>query len=102
MTGGYMGKLLWVNLSAGEIKIETPEEKFCREYIGGYGFGARLIYERQKAKVDPLGEENIFGLLTGPLAGTPATFGSRFAAVGKSPLTGGWGDANSGGILGPI
>lgn len=101
MTGGYMGKLLWVNLSTGEIKIETFEESFCRSFIGGYGFGARLLYSRQKAGVDALSPENTLGLITGPLTGTPATFGSRYVAVAKSPLTGGWGDANSGGYFGP-
>ncbi len=101
MSGGYMGKLLWVDLTAGTFKEESLDEKTCRQYIGGYGLAARLIYDRQKAGVDALGPENIFGLMPGPLTGTPAMVGARFAAVGKSPLTGGWGDANSGGYFGP-
>ncbi|HLB27705.1 MAG TPA: aldehyde ferredoxin oxidoreductase family protein [Dehalococcoidales bacterium] len=101
MAGGYMGKILWVNLSNGEIKEETPEENLYRDFIGGYGIGARLLYSRQKAKVDPLGPENIFGLLTGPLVGTPVPSGTRYTAVAKSPLTGGWGDANAGGDFAP-
>jgi aldehyde:ferredoxin oxidoreductase len=48
-----------------------------------------------------LGPENILGFVTGPLTGTPAVTGVRYQAVGKSPLTGGWGDANSGGYFGP-
>lgn len=102
MTGGYMGKLLFVNLSTGEINPEEPDEKLYRDFIGGYGIGARILYSRQKAGVDPLGPENMLGLLTGPLTGTPAPFGCRYAAVGKSPLTGGWGDANSGGDFAPF
>src|SRR3972149_3430766 len=101
MTGGYMGKILWVNLSNREIKEETPEESLYKDFIGGYGVGARLLYSRQKPKVDPLGPENIFGLLTGPLVGTPVPSGTRYTAVAKSPLTGGWGDANAGGSFGP-
>jgi aldehyde:ferredoxin oxidoreductase len=101
MLGGYMGKLLWVDLTTGAFKEESLDEKICRQYIGGYGLAARLIYDRQKPGVDALGPQNIFGLMTGPLTGTPATVGARFAAVGKSPLTGGWGDANSGGYFGP-
>ncbi|MFH0768886.1 MAG: aldehyde ferredoxin oxidoreductase family protein [Chloroflexota bacterium] len=101
MVGGYMGKLLFVDLSTGDIKIETPEENLYRNFIGGYGIGARILYSRQKGGVDPLGPENILGLVTGPLTGTPATVGSRYAAVAKSPLTGSWGDANSGGYFGP-
>ena len=100
MAGGYMGKILFVNLSTGEIKEETPEERLYRDFIGGYGIGARLLYSRQKGGVDPLGPENTLGLITGPLTGTPAVVGTRYTAVAKSPLTGGWGDANSGGDFG--
>jgi len=101
MLNGYMGKLLFVNLSTGEIAEEIPDESLYRDYIGGYGIGAKIIYDRQKAGVDALGPENMFGLITGPLTGTPANTGARYTAVCKSPLTGGWGDANSGGIFGP-
>ncbi len=101
MLYGYMGKLLFVNLSTGEITEETPDDSFYRDYIGGYGVGARILYDRQKGGVDPLGPENIFGLVTGPLTGSPAVGGARYQAMAKSPLTGGWGDANSGGHFGP-
>ena len=101
MPGGYMGKILFVDLSTGAIKEETLEEKMCHDFIGGYGIGARILYSRQKAGVEPLGPENIFGLISGPLTGTLVPTGTRFGAVGKSPLTGGWGDANSGGFFGP-
>jgi len=102
MAGGYVGKLLFVDLSKGELKDEALDEKLCRDFIGGYGFGARIIYSRQKAGVEPLGPENTLGFMTGPLTGTAAAFGSRYAVVvGRSPLTKGWGDANSGGDFGP-
>jgi len=101
MTGGYMGKILFVDLSNGAIKEETLEEKMCRDFIGGYGIGARILYSRQKAGINPLGPENILGLITGPLTGTPVLSAVRYTAVAKSPLTGGWGDANSGGDFGP-
>jgi aldehyde:ferredoxin oxidoreductase len=101
MAGGYMGKILWVDLSFGRIKEEELDMALARDFIGGYGLGARLLYSRQKAGVDPLGPENTLGLITGPLTGTPATFGARYTVVAKSPLTGSWGDANSGGHFGP-
>jgi aldehyde:ferredoxin oxidoreductase len=101
MAGGYIGKLLFVDLSTGEIKEETPEERLYRDFIGGYGIGARTLYSRQKGGVDPLGPENTLGIVTGPLTGTPAPFGCRYVVVGKSPLTGGWGDANCGADFGP-
>src|SRR4030042_816110 len=101
MAGGYMGKILWVNLSTGKIKEEKPKKSLYKDYIGGYGLGARILYDRMKPGADPLGPDNILGLVTGPFTGTPIPSGARYAAVAKSPLTGGWGDANSGGFFGP-
>jgi len=101
MAGGYMGKLLFVDLGNGKIAEESPDDAFCRKFIGGYGFGSKIMYDRMKPGVDPLGPDNVFGVLTGPLTGTPAVIGSRYTVVAKSPLTGGWGDANSGGFFGP-
>lgn len=101
MIGGYMGKVLFVDLSAGKIETDVLDEQTYRDFIGGYGLGARILYGRQAAGVDALGPENILGFVTGPLVGTPAPTGARYVVVGKSPLTGTWGDANSGGEFGP-
>jgi len=89
--------MLFVNLSDGTIRQEELSEDLARNFIGGYGIGAKILYDRMKADADPLSPDNIFGLGTGPLtlAGTVST--CRFTAMGKSPLTGYWGDANSGG-----
>jgi aldehyde:ferredoxin oxidoreductase len=102
MVNGYAGKILFVNLTTGAMREETPDEKLYRDFLGGYGLGAKILYDRQKPGADPLGPDNILGLVTGPLTGTPAISGTRFVAVAKSPLTGGWGDANSGGYFGPF
>ena len=101
MAGGYIGRMLFVDLSTGKINEETPDESLYRDFIGGYGVGARVLYSRQKGGIDPLGPENILGIVTGPLTGTPTPLGCRYAVVGKSPLTGGWGDANCGSDFGP-
>ncbi len=101
MAGGYMGKLLFVDLSSGTLTEEPVDEQMARDFIGGYGFGARILWDRMKPGADPLGPDNILGFVTGPLTGTPALIGSRYMVVGKSPLTGTWGDANSGGDFGP-
>ena len=100
MTAGYAERIGFVNLSTGETKEEKLDEKLARDFIGGYGLGVRVLFERQKAGADPLGPENILGFTTGPLTGTPVPTGGRYMAVCKSPLTGGWGDANSGGFFG--
>jgi aldehyde:ferredoxin oxidoreductase len=101
MAGGYVGKIGYVNLSNGEIREEKLDEKMARDYIGGHGLGARVLFENQRGGVDPLGPENILGFVTGPLTGAPVPTGGRYMVVCKSPLTGGWGDANSGGVFGP-
>lgn len=101
MSRGYMGKLLWIDLSSGSIEEEVLQDDFCRKYIGGYGFGTKILYDRTEPGVDPLGPDNILGFLTGVLTATPAIIGSRYVVVCKSPLTNSWGDANSGGFFGP-
>jgi aldehyde:ferredoxin oxidoreductase len=102
MAHGYMGKIMNVSLTDGKITEEALDENLCRDYIGGYGIGARLLYERIPAGADPFGPDNILGFLTGTLTGTPALIGSRFVVVAKSPKTAGsWGDANCGGFFGP-
>ena len=101
MQGGYIGKTLFVDLTTGQIKEEKHDDALYRSFLGGYGIGARILFSRQPARVDPLGAENMLGFVTGPLTGTPALFGSRFTVVAKSPLTSTWGDANCGGAFGP-
>jgi aldehyde:ferredoxin oxidoreductase len=101
MLGGYVRKILWVDLAAGKIREEVPKEQLLREYIGGYGLGARYLYDRMPAGVDPLGPKNILGFVTGPVTGSSLPTGTRWGVVGKSPLTGGWGDANASGYFGP-
>ena len=100
MSRGYMGKILKVDLSERRIEDEALDENIAYRFIGGYGIGARIIFSEQKAGVDPLGPDNLLGFLTGPLTGTPAISGTRYTVAAKSPLTGCWGDANSGGSFG--
>ncbi len=101
MARGYMGKLLDVDLSTGKVRVERLPQALCRQFLGGYGLGAKLLYDRMKPGTDALGPENLLGFFTGPLTGSPAIEGNRFVVVCKSPLTGTWGDANCGGTFGP-
>jgi len=101
MHGGAMGKMLWVDLSKGSFKEEAIGEEVYRKFLGGYGLGAKILFDRMPKKADPLGPGNILGLVPGLLTGTGASFSGRFMVVAKSPLTGGWGDANCGGYFAP-
>ncbi|HWO93965.1 MAG TPA: aldehyde ferredoxin oxidoreductase family protein [Dehalococcoidia bacterium] len=96
----YNGKILNVNLSTGEISTEHLDDSFYRTYLGGYGMGSRLLFDRIPAGADALGPDNILGFFPGLLTGTPL-FGSRFQVCAKSPKNNGWGDANCGGDFGP-
>jgi aldehyde:ferredoxin oxidoreductase len=95
------GTLLSVELQSQSCELEAVPPKLYRQYLGGYGLGAALLLERMNPASDPLGPENILGFAAGYLTGTGAYIASRFMAFGKSPSTGGWGDANCGGYFGP-
>ena len=101
MDGGYTGRILYADLTRGQTHDEPLDDRLLLAYLGGYGVGARLLYDLVPRGADPLGPENVLGFMTGPLTGTPALVGSRYEAFAKSPLTRGWGDANSGGDFGP-
>lgn len=101
MPNGYWGRILFVNLSTGQIEVETLPDAIYRRYLGGYGLGVRVLYERIPPGADPLGPDNILGFVPGLLTGSGAPFSGRSMVVAKSPLTGGWGDANCGGKIGP-
>jgi aldehyde:ferredoxin oxidoreductase len=96
----FNGRILNVNLTTGQHWVEELPESMYREYLGGYGLGARLLFDRIPAEGAPLGPENVLGFMPGLLTGTPL-FGQRFQVVCKSPKNGGWGDANCGGDFGP-
>ena len=99
MAGGYIGKYCIVDLSDQSVKEVALGDDFYRKYLAGYGLGAAVITELQRAGIDPLSPESYFGICSGLLNGTGSSFAGRYMIVGKSPLTGGWGDANSGGFL---
>jgi len=98
---GYCGKMLFVDLTKGSHEVLALTEEIAKQYIGGYGIGAKVLFERMKPGSDALGPDNIVGFTTGPLTGTGALLSGRYTIVCKSPVTGGWNDANSGGYFGP-
>ena len=101
MGKGYMGKILNVNLETKTIEPEMIPDEVYQKYLSGLGLGAYLLYHRIPEGADPLGKDNILGFISGLLTGTGSFFTGRWMVVGKSPLTGGWGDANCGGNFSP-
>ncbi len=98
---GYAGKLLFVDLSTGSIREEALKEEDARNFIGGYGLGAKVLFDMVKPGADPLGPENVVGFIPGLLTATGTYMSGRYMVVSKSPVTGGFNDANSGGYFGP-
>jgi aldehyde:ferredoxin oxidoreductase len=98
---GYNGKILRMNLSKRKITEDDLEERTAREFIGGRGLGAKILFAELKRGVDPLGPENKLFIATGVLTGIPFAGNSRYVIMAKSPLTGIWGEANSSGFFGP-
>ena len=101
MPKGYMGKVLWIDLSNEEFKEVELTEEIYRNYLGGYGLATKIIYENSPKNVDPLSPDSVFGFFPGLLTGTVAPLSGRFMVAGKSPLTRTWGDSNCGGYFGP-
>jgi aldehyde:ferredoxin oxidoreductase len=96
-----MGKILMVDLDTQRTSVEVPSDDLYLEYLGGYGLGAYYLFKLQKPGVDPLGPENHLGFFAGLLTGTSGITANRYVVVAKSPKTGTFGDANSGGSFGP-
>ena len=96
-----MGKILLVDLSNKTMEEEFIPDHVYEQYLSGMGLGAYILYNRMPAGADPLGPENILGFCSGFLTGTGSLFSGRWTLVGKSPLTGCWGEANCGGTFSP-
>ena len=97
---GYSQVRLDVDLTNGKIDKTTLSSDFCRDWIGGYGFGAKVLWDELKPGVDPLGPDNIFVWAIGPFPTTILPTSSKYGVFAKSPLTNMFGMAISSGSVG--
>ena len=97
---GYMGKILRVDLTSGNITEESLKENDCKMFLGGSGLATKYLFDEVPGGTDPLGPDNELIFMTGLLTGTESPSAGRYCVVTKSPLTGFWGEANSGGNWG--
>jgi len=98
--GGWMGKVLDINLSTGSVATRPLDMEMAHTFVGGRGLGARLLWDEVGPGVDPLAPENVLIFTAGPLTATGYQTSNRFSVSTKSPLTGTVLDANSGGYWG--
>jgi aldehyde:ferredoxin oxidoreductase len=93
-------KVLHVDLSECKTHVEEVDEEFALKYIGGRGWGARLVWEHLKEYTDPLSPENIIVIAPGPLSGLYLPSAGKTSICSISPTTGIYGDSNIGGMFG--
>ena len=99
MAHGYHGKILHVNLTAGEFAVEEPGEDFYRKYLGGSALALYYLLKDMPPGADPLEPENILVLALSVVTGASISGQSRLTAAAKSPLTGAIGDSQGGGFF---
>jgi aldehyde:ferredoxin oxidoreductase len=88
-------------LTDERIRTETLSEPTLRTYLGGKCLGAKLLFEEMEPGIDPLGPDNKLVFAAGPLTGPLFPGNSRYVVMGKSPVTGGWGESHAAGFFGP-
>jgi aldehyde:ferredoxin oxidoreductase len=97
---GYWNKILHVHLGDRRTWIEEPGDAFFRRYGGGRGFIAHYLLKHAPKGADPLGPDNVLIFAPGVLTGAPVPGVGRHSVGAKSPLTGGFGESESGGFWG--
>ena len=100
---GYFKKHLHVDLTKGSAERLDLSDAFVEKYIGGRGFGAKLVWDNLKKhefKIDPFGSENLLVVAPGPLTGVYLPSSGKNSFVAISPATGLYGDSSMGGGFG--
>ncbi len=101
MPQSYNGKVLHVDLTDQRTWVEEPDELIYRRYLGGGALSTYFMLRDIKPGIDPLGPENKLIFMTSVINGLPLSGANRYTAAAKSPLTGGFGEAEAGGFWGP-
>ncbi|MBV8581873.1 MAG: aldehyde ferredoxin oxidoreductase family protein [Candidatus Eremiobacteraeota bacterium] len=80
--------LLEVDLSARSARRVALGDDVFADALGGVGLAVRLLDERVRGPLDPLGPENPIVFAAGPFASTPVPAANKHALATISPLTG--------------
>jgi len=100
---GYFKIHLHADLSSGTVERRELPQHFLEKYIGGRGFGAKMVWDNLKQhgfKIDPLGPENLLVVAPGPLTGAYLPSSGKNSFIAISPATGLYGDSSIGGAFG--
>jgi aldehyde:ferredoxin oxidoreductase len=80
-------KILKIDLSDRSHETEEIPDKVIRQYLGGRGLGAYLLYKSVPPGADPLGKDNHLIFSAGPANGTGMPYSPKSVVTTKSPLT---------------
>src|SRR5437870_6411252 len=101
MASGVTAKVLHVDLTTRQTRVEEIPEVTVRKYLGGGALACHLLLRDMPAGVDPLGPDNMLVFMTSVINGLSLSGTNRYTAAAKSPLTGGYGESEAGGWWGP-
>ncbi len=96
---GYTQQRVNIHLDTEKIDISTIHEDFCTKWIGGYGFGAKVLWDELKLDIDPFSPDNILVWAIGPYPTTIIPTSSKYGLFAKSPQTGLFGMSISSGSI---
>ncbi|MEE8380590.1 MAG: aldehyde ferredoxin oxidoreductase family protein, partial [Thermodesulfobacteriota bacterium] len=100
LKGGYFKKLLFIDLDKGKAEVLKLSDEFCQKYIGGRGFGIKLVWDNMKNYSSPFDPQNLIVVAPGPLTGLYLPSSSKTSFISISPATGIYGDSSMGGSFG--
>ena len=98
--GGYMGRVLDINLTTREVTDYPFSDKERELYIGGKTMAAKILGDHLTGCETAFSDENLLVITTGPLTGSGAPSSSRFNISTLSPQTGYLTSSNCGGNFG--
>jgi aldehyde:ferredoxin oxidoreductase len=101
MATGMTFTLLHIDLGTRETRVEEIPETVIRKHLGGGALACHLLLRDLPSGVDPLGPDNILVFTTSVINGLSLSGSNRYTAAAKSPLTGGYGEAEAGGWWAP-
>ena len=90
-----MGRIMRINLSESKVVVEDIPKEY--RGLGGRGLSSHIVGKEVPPKANPLGPENKLIFSAGILGGTSIPNTGRLSVGGKSPLTNGVKEANTGG-----
>jgi len=91
----YHGRILVIDLTTQEVKVEELSPSLLKGYLGGVGLATRLLYQYLPPGSDALSPDNPLVFASSALAGNIIPTANKHAVATKSPLTGLIGDSLS-------